>query len=230
MKYYIAENGQTSGPFEIDELQEHGLTVNSLVWNDTLTGWTKAGEVAELQGVLNTQPAYVPPVEPPVQASSPYAPQQEAPAPVETPPPYTEPQQPAAQPQNAQQQYAQPQYEQRQVYGQPAQSNAPQALMLPPDTNKTLAIIILVVSALCCCNPLSMILAIISLVKSSNALASFHHGDTITAADQAQTARNLALAALIALIIMPVLGFLLMMLVPDMRTAFTEGYYQGYNL
>lgn len=107
MKYYIAENGQPSGPFEIDELIQHGLTVNSLVWNDSLTGWTKASDVVELQPVLSSAGAYVPPVtptqEPPAQeAYSPYAPQQEA-EPTPQQPAEPTPQQPAYAPQQPQQ-------------------------------------------------------------------------------------------------------------------------------
>ena len=39
MKYFIAENGQQAGPFEPNELLLHGLTVNSLVLQDSLLFW-----------------------------------------------------------------------------------------------------------------------------------------------------------------------------------------------
>lgn len=85
MKYYIAENGQPAGPFEMKDLLEHGLNPNSQVWNEKMSGWTRASEVPELMSMLGLQqrvaPQPVQPVQPqpaqqPVQPQSPYAPQQ----------------------------------------------------------------------------------------------------------------------------------------------------------
>ena len=61
MKYFIAENGQQAGPFEPQELLQHGLTVNSLVWCEGMPTWTSASQVPELMAVLSGQ-TYVPPV------------------------------------------------------------------------------------------------------------------------------------------------------------------------
>ena len=56
MKYYISVNGQTLGPFEPDELiNQCGLTMNSYVWNETMTGWQLASTVRELVDLLNAQ-------------------------------------------------------------------------------------------------------------------------------------------------------------------------------
>lgn len=237
MKYYIAENGQPSGPFEIDELIQHGLTVNSLVWNDSLTGWTKASDVVELQPVLSSAGAYVPPVtptEPPAQeAYSPYAPQQPA-EPTPQQPAYA-PQQPVYEPQQPQQgqpvyaqpQYAQPQYGQPQYGQQPQQPFGPAPMAYPPSTNKVMAIIVVILSFLCCCNIVSGVLGIISLVKGSAAMSRFNHGDAVGASEEAKTASTLAIAGLIAMVILPVIMFILMMCVPETRDAFMEGYYQG---
>ena len=56
MKYYIAENNQTAGPFEPSELLAHGLTVNSLVWTEGMPNWTSASQIPELMVLLSGQP------------------------------------------------------------------------------------------------------------------------------------------------------------------------------
>ena len=55
MKYYSAENDHHSGPFEPNELLQHGLTVNSLVWCEGMSNWTSASQVPELMEVINRQ-------------------------------------------------------------------------------------------------------------------------------------------------------------------------------
>ena len=83
MKYYIAENGQPAGPFEMKDLMEHGLNPNSQVWNEKMSGWTRASEVPELMNMLGLQQPIAPqpaqptqPVQPVQPQQSPYAPQQ----------------------------------------------------------------------------------------------------------------------------------------------------------
>lgn len=53
MKYYIVENGRAVGPFEPYELMTRGLTSRSFVWNKTMSRWTQAGHVPELQSLLS---------------------------------------------------------------------------------------------------------------------------------------------------------------------------------
>lgn len=262
MKYYIAENGQPAGPFEIDELLQHGLTVNSLVWNDTLTGWTKACEVAELDHILTGGVAPAPAVGAPVQqesvspeveaayapqkdytTGSAYAPQESAAAqslyaPQNTAPDSTSAQEPVAdhsayapqqeepvnvasqQPQETQfaqeRQYAQPQYAQ-QPYGQ--QQQLP---MAPPVTNKTMSIIVTILSFMCCCNIISGILGIIAIVKASNATSAFYRGDRVTASVEAEQARKFSLWALIIMLGFAFIGFLMMLFSPAAADVLTE--------
>lgn len=109
MKYYIAQNGQPVGPFEPQELLQQGLTVNSQVWNESMTGWMAASQVPELASLLNQgaapqMPPQMHPQQPPMQ--QPAQPQQ-----------YAQPQYQQPQPQYQQPQYQQPQY----AYGQPQQ-------------------------------------------------------------------------------------------------------------
>ena len=70
MKYYIAENNQHSGPFEPNELLQHGLTVNSLVWCEGMANWTLASNVPELMEVINSQSLKPTPIEAQVNVSN----------------------------------------------------------------------------------------------------------------------------------------------------------------
>lgn len=49
MQYYIAVNGQTTGPFSIEELKARPLQPHELVWYQGAQGWAAAETVAELQ-------------------------------------------------------------------------------------------------------------------------------------------------------------------------------------
>ena len=62
MKYYIAIKGQPVGPFEPEELLEHGLDMNSLVWNNSMPQWKSAGLIPELATLLTSR---VPPSQQP---------------------------------------------------------------------------------------------------------------------------------------------------------------------
>ncbi len=54
--FYIAVNGQPTGPFTIEQIKEHHtIAHNTLVWNETMTEWTPAGNVPELQVVISQQ-------------------------------------------------------------------------------------------------------------------------------------------------------------------------------
>ena len=59
MKYFIANNGQQSGLFELQDLVANGLTPNSLVWCDGMAGWQQATSVPEVaQLLMPQQPQY----------------------------------------------------------------------------------------------------------------------------------------------------------------------------
>lgn len=54
--FYIAVNGQPTGPFTIEQIrQHHTLAHNTLVWNETMTEWTAAGNIPELQSIIAEQ-------------------------------------------------------------------------------------------------------------------------------------------------------------------------------
>lgn len=50
--YYVAVNGQHTGPFTVEQLAGMNLTPYTLVWNDSMINWTEAGKVAELQSLI----------------------------------------------------------------------------------------------------------------------------------------------------------------------------------
>ncbi len=161
MKYYIAENGKPVGPFEPQELLSHGLTVNSLVWCESMSTWQPAGEVAELASFLGgraQQPAQQPYQQPYQQqpAQQPY--QQQS---------YQQPyqQQPYQQQPYQQQPYQQPQYQQAYQPQQPV--NQPRRQPLAEDY-KMVNWLLLIGSVLCCCcvNPIAVIPAIIGVIYS----------------------------------------------------------------
>ena len=96
MKYYIAENGQPVGPFEIHELLQRGLNMNSQLWNEGMPSWLTASQIPEVAAALNASraaaqpqpPAYSAPQQP--QYGAPQQPQYGAPQ----QPQYGAPQQP----------------------------------------------------------------------------------------------------------------------------------------
>ena len=63
-RFYIAVNGQQTGPFDSMGLQQQAqggrLTRETLVWKDGMSGWLPAGQVTELKDVLAMVPPPVP--------------------------------------------------------------------------------------------------------------------------------------------------------------------------
>lgn len=276
MKYYIAENGQPAGPFELKELMQHGLTPNSQVWNEKMSGWTRASEVPELMTLLGMptaaqpvqpvqpvqpQPSPYAPQQPQQPQSSPYAPQQPQqpqqpqPSPYEPkqpeaqttntpseqtvqqgygqePSPYAQPQyQQPQQPQYQQSQYQQPQYQQPQQFPQQqmpyGQQFAPNAL--PPKNWMTESVIFTIMSVLCCCNPIALITGIIAIVNAGKVNGLFQRGDTLGATEGAKQAKMWALITLGLLVLGVILSVVLVMVNPELKQAFMEGYENGYN-
>ncbi|MCQ2290646.1 MAG: DUF805 domain-containing protein [Muribaculaceae bacterium] len=52
MKYFLVNNEQQSGPFELDELIENGLNENSFVWTESMPDWAPAMQVPEVAALL----------------------------------------------------------------------------------------------------------------------------------------------------------------------------------
>ena len=68
--YHVVQNGQATGPFDIDTLSQMvsagTLTKDSLVWKPGMTNWAKAEMVQELQPIFASSVPPVPPVPPQV--------------------------------------------------------------------------------------------------------------------------------------------------------------------
>lgn len=64
MKYYIANNGQQIGPFDVQDLLANGLNQSSLVWCEGMANWLPATQVPEVAQLFNQAPPVVPPAQP----------------------------------------------------------------------------------------------------------------------------------------------------------------------
>ena len=56
MKYFIVNNGQQAGPFELHELLANGLNANSYVWCEGMPNWLPATQVPEVAALLQQAP------------------------------------------------------------------------------------------------------------------------------------------------------------------------------
>ena len=65
ISYFIAVNGQQSGPFGLDQLRamiaQNQFNRDTLVWKQGLPAWVKAGEVGDLSGLFGSVPPPLPP-------------------------------------------------------------------------------------------------------------------------------------------------------------------------
>jgi hypothetical protein len=73
--------------------------------------------------------------------------------------------------------------------------------MIPPKNYLTESIIVTIVSFLCCCSPISVILGIIAIVKANNVNAEFEAGNINEAISHADAAKKLTIwAAVLSLL------------------------------
>lgn len=59
-QFYIAINGQQTGPFTIDDLKTKNIQRDTLVWTEGLDNWTKAEYIPLLKEVLRATPPPLP--------------------------------------------------------------------------------------------------------------------------------------------------------------------------
>lgn len=67
MRYFICSDNRQQGPYSAEELLEHGLSSESLVWAEGMEQWTPAWKVQELRDILGgrkPQNAVTPPPPP----------------------------------------------------------------------------------------------------------------------------------------------------------------------
>jgi hypothetical protein len=62
--FYVAVNGQQTGPFDVNTLQSmasnNQLSRESLVWRQGMGAWSAAGQVSELASIFNNVPPPIP--------------------------------------------------------------------------------------------------------------------------------------------------------------------------
>ncbi len=56
MQYYISNNGQQAGPFEVQDLIANGLNQSSLVWCEGMANWLLATQVPEVAQLFTQVP------------------------------------------------------------------------------------------------------------------------------------------------------------------------------
>lgn len=59
-QYYIAVNGQKTGPFSFEDLKSKDIQKDTLVWTEGLDNWTKADHIALLKEILRATPPPMP--------------------------------------------------------------------------------------------------------------------------------------------------------------------------
>ena len=115
--------------------------------------------------------------------------------------------------QSAQQQpYQQPQPQQPHYENQ-TNVSAMNGTLTPPKNYMTEAIIVTVVSFLCCSSFISVILGIIAIIKANNVNTEFSKGNVVEANKNADAAKKLTLWAAIIAVIFVILIFLLVFVV-----------------
>ncbi len=60
IRFYMVIGGQRQGPFALEDLPEHGLEYDTLVWHTGMSGWMRADKVPALREVLLTIPPPLP--------------------------------------------------------------------------------------------------------------------------------------------------------------------------
>ena len=217
MKYYIAENGQQTGPFEPNELLAHGLTVNSLVWCEGMASWTSASQVPELMALLSGQTfnpggidMQLPPV-PPMGGGNeqvqlpqvpPYSGQPSQPVPTGTP--YGTPNQP----------YAPPQYG--------PSTNTPSNQMMPK-TWLTESILATAASLLCCFNIVGLITGVLAIFKANGVKTKFMKGDTAGANRDSASAKKWMIITIVVGVVWTVIQAFRLISDPSLLQHIQEG-------
>ena len=174
MKYYIAENGQQAGPFEPNELLQHGLTVNSLVWCEGMPSWTSASQVPELMALLNGQPFNPTGIDTQLPQTPPMGDVQ-----LPQVPPFNGGQQQPTQPTTYGTPYGQTTPQTTQPYAPPQYGpNTQPRNQVMPKTWLTESIIATIVCSLCCgASFITLITGIIAIFMANGVKSKFNSGD-----------------------------------------------------
>jgi hypothetical protein len=103
----------------------------------------------------------------------------------------------------------QPSQAYQQPYAAPPAGGPYSGGMVPPKNYLTEAIIVTIVSFLCCCSPVSIILGIIAIVKANSVNSEFASGNMNEAIRNATAAKNLTLWAAILAVVFYIVWFII---------------------
>lgn len=57
-KYYLNRGDENLGPFSLEDLRDHKITQETMVWFIGLDGWTPAKDIRELHVLFNSLPRH----------------------------------------------------------------------------------------------------------------------------------------------------------------------------
>ena len=97
---------------------------------------------------------------------------------------------------------------QQSFYNNQSQNQQQNYGMYPPKNYMTEAIIVTIVSFLCCCSLISMVLGIIAIIKADSVNTEFNRGNYHKAQSNAATAKTLTLWAAIIFVLFKVIWFI----------------------
>ena len=69
-QYYIHDGQNQQGPFNLEELLDKGVTINTPIWFEGINDWTAAGQIEEIKSRINTPPPFIGKTPPPFQYKS----------------------------------------------------------------------------------------------------------------------------------------------------------------
>ena len=208
MQYWAVIDNERKGPITFEELKEIGITPSTLVWKEGLENWVPAKDVEELAPLFEEIPLPAPsdpaPSVPRPEQESEQEPES-APAPEATT--SNEWQSGfsagwAAAINSGNNSQQQPQPQQLAPFSQPQQPVSD-----CPPTYLWLAITVLVVMTLCCCNPFGLI-AIVPLVYATKVKSAYEMGDVENAKSYSSKALYWSIGTIFISIVLGIIYFI----------------------
>ena len=208
MQYWAVIDNERKGPMTFEELKEIGITPSTLVWKEGLENWVPAKDVEELAPLFEEIPLPTPsdptpsvprPEQEPEQEPE-SAPEPEATTSNEWQSGFSAGWAAAINSGNNSQQQPQPQ--QLAPFSQPQQPVSD-----CPPTYLWLAITVLVVMTLCCCNPFGLI-AIVPLVYATKVKSAYEMGDVENAKSYSSKALYWSIGTIFISIVLGIIYFI----------------------
>ena len=197
MQYWAVIDNERKGPMTFEEMKEIGITPSTLVWKEGLENWVPAKDVEELAPLFEEIPLPAPSVPEPEQEPE-SAPAPEATTSNEWQSGFSAGWAAAINSGNNSQQ--QPQ--------QPTPFSQPQQPVSDcPPTYLWLAITVLVVMTLCCCNPFGLI-AIVPLVYATKVKSAYEMGDVENAKSYSSKALYWSIGTIFISIVLGIIYFI----------------------